>query len=113
MANVSTLINKTQSQLVAQCPESVLKNLNRESQGAKKKDQPILGEQASPVKHYRVNDTTKEESYLSDEPADKASGKDGFFSDNFRSLLKAQREIEEVVDLLNRDQQSTTKAFSR
>lgn len=112
VANVSTLINKTQSQLVAQCPESVLKNLNRESQGAKKKEAPILGEQASPVKHYRVNDTTKEESYLSEEPADKAS-KDGFFADNFRSLLKAQREIEEVVELLNRDQQSTTKAFSR
>ena len=66
------------------------------------------------MKHYRVNDTTKEESYLSDcDPADKPAGKDGFFAENFRSLLKAQREIEEVVELLNRDQQSTNKAFSR
>ena len=37
-------------------------------------------------------------------------GAEGFFSENFKNLLKSQKEIEEVVELLNHDQKLMAKA---
>lgn len=38
----------------------------------------------------------------------KESG-EGFFAENYKTLVKSQREIEEVVELLNKDQDKMEK----
>lgn len=40
-------------------------------------------------------------------------GGEGFFSENFQSLLKSQKQIEEVVELLNRDQDFMKQVYSK
>lgn len=38
---------------------------------------------------------------------------EGFFSENFKTLLKAQKNIENVVDVINRDQNENAKQFKK
>ena len=42
-----------------------------------------------------------------------ATGGEGYFAENYKQLIKAQREIDEVVEQLNLDQVRMTKAFKK
>jgi hypothetical protein len=38
---------------------------------------------------------------------------EGFFAENFKSLIKAQREIEEVVEMLDKDSRRTSSLIRK
>lgn len=41
------------------------------------------------------------------------NGGEGFFSENYRTLMKAQKQIEDVVEMLNKDQIKMGKALRK
>ena len=96
------------------------------SKDQKKKRSGIAEEVGgSPIRYKNLllnnNETTKEESYISQEEDEvKIDGKeaaakkgDGFFAENFRNLIKSQKQIEDVVELLNIDQLKMGKVFKK
>ncbi len=43
----------------------------------------------------------------------KESNGEGFFAENYQTIVKAQKQIEEVVELLNRDQKKMSKDMKK
>ena len=56
---------------------------------------------AAPKQQEQVNTSNILDGLLNDSSVNNDG--EGYFAENYRNLVKSQREIEEVVELLNRD----------
>lgn len=53
------------------------------------------------------------DSIIEEEQATKSAGEGGFFSENFHQLAKAQKDIEQVVELIEKDSKKKGRKESR